>query len=209
MIFGATKWLQCCCTSYSHGRLSTSQFILFGFHTRSLSLLNSHSAHSFASVLSGVSTNSPRSISLPFPVLQNRCPETPVVKVKQILSTKTVHLKRPNTVHWWYLTMPRLLQLCLRFGWYLRPFGPDTTFGHPAITSALRCGLQFRYRRMRHLRRWGPKASWSLRSSMCAQAPHAPLLSPPCTGHSALFVIPGTDLTIFLRVLNLGQTGFS
>ena len=46
MIFEATKWLQCCCTSYSHRQFSTSQFILFRFHTRSLSLLNSHSARS-------------------------------------------------------------------------------------------------------------------------------------------------------------------
>ena len=85
-----------------------------------------------ASVLSGISTNSASSVSLPFAVLRNWCPETPVVRITQVLSTKTVHLK---TVHekspngtLMYLTMPRLLQLCLRFGRYLRPFGPDTTY---------------------------------------------------------------------------------
>ena len=74
-----------------------------------------------ASVLSGISTNSASSVSLPFSVLRNRCPETPVVRVTQ------VPLKRHNGTLM-YLTMPRLLQLCLRFGRYLRPFGPDTTY---------------------------------------------------------------------------------
>ena len=82
---------------------------------------------SFASILSGISTNSPVSVSLPFPVLRNRCRETPVIRVTQVLSTKTVHLKRPNGTLM-YLTMPRLLQLRLWFGRYLRPFGPDTTY---------------------------------------------------------------------------------
>ena len=80
----------------------------------------------FASVLSGFSTTSLFSVFLPFPVLRNTCSETPVARVTQALSTKTVHLKRPNDTLM-YLTMPRLLQLCLRFGRYLRPFGPDTT----------------------------------------------------------------------------------
>ena len=86
----------------------------------------------FASVLSGISTNTPSSVSVPFSVLRNTCPETPVVRVTQVLSTKTVHLKRPNGTLL-YLTMPRLLQLCLRFGRYLRPFGPDTTLIFPKI----------------------------------------------------------------------------
>ena len=50
----------------------------------------------FASVLSGFSTDSAFSVSLPFPVLRNTCPETPVARVTQALSTKTVHLKRPS-----------------------------------------------------------------------------------------------------------------
>ena len=51
----------------------------------------------FASVHSGISTNTLPNVSLPFSVLRNRYPETPVVKVTQVLSTKTVHLKRPNS----------------------------------------------------------------------------------------------------------------
>ena len=50
----------------------------------------------FASVHSGISTNTLPNVSLPFSVLRNRYPETPVVKVTQVLSMKTVHLKRPN-----------------------------------------------------------------------------------------------------------------
>ena len=49
-----------------------------------------------ASVHSGISTNTLPNVSLPFSVLRNKYPETPVVKVTQVLSTKTVHLKRPN-----------------------------------------------------------------------------------------------------------------
>ena len=129
----------------------------FPVHTlrllHTLALASQHTLRvPFASILSGISTSSPISVSLPFSVLRNTCPKTPVVRVTQVLSTKTVHIKRPNDTLM-YLTMPRLLQLCLRFGRYLRPFGPDTTFDHPAISSALRCGLQFRYRRMRRLRR--------------------------------------------------------
>ena len=111
----------------------------FDFPIHTLRLLHSLALASqltlctpFASVLSGISTNSPFRVSLPFPVLRNRCPETPVVRFTQVLSTKTVHLKRPNGTLM-YLTMPRLLQLCLRFGRYLRPFGPDTTLIFPKI----------------------------------------------------------------------------
>ena len=42
----------------------------------------------FASVLSGFSTNTPFSVSLSFPVVQDTCPETPVARVTQALSTK-------------------------------------------------------------------------------------------------------------------------
>ena len=49
-----------------------------------------------ASVHSDISTNTLLNVSLPFSVLRNRYPEAPVVKVTQVLSTKTVHLKRPN-----------------------------------------------------------------------------------------------------------------
>ena len=50
----------------------------------------------FASVYSGISTNTLPNVCLPFSVLRNRYPETPVVKVTRVLSTKTVPLKRPN-----------------------------------------------------------------------------------------------------------------
>ena len=42
----------------------------------------------FASVLSGFSTNTAFSVSLSFPVLSDTCPETPVARVTQALSTK-------------------------------------------------------------------------------------------------------------------------
>ena len=104
----------------------------FPVHTlrllHTLALASQHTLRiPFASILSGISTSSPFSVSLPFSVLRNTWPKTPVVRVTQVLSTKTVHIKRPNDTLM-YLTMPRLLQLCLRFGRYLRPFGPDTTF---------------------------------------------------------------------------------
>ena len=207
MIFETTKWLQCCRASYSHRRLSTFRFILSGFYTRSLSLLNSHCTP-FASVLSGFSTNTALSVSCLFPSFETRVPKRPWPGSRRPFP-RNYPLKKKTGDTLMYPTMPRLSRHCLWFDRYLRSFVHDTTFGHPAITSALRCGLQFRYRRMRRLRRWGPKASWSRRSSMCAQAPHAPAPSPPCIGHSTLFVIPGTDLKIFPRVLNLGQIGFS
>ena len=135
MIFEATKWLQCCRTSYSHGRLSTSRFTLSGFYTRSLSLLNSHSAHllhpsspasqltlctPFASVLSGFSTTSAFSVSLPFFRPSDHVSRNARGQGHAGPFHETTHLKRPNDTLM-YPTMPRLLQLCLRFGRYLRP----------------------------------------------------------------------------------------
>ena len=76
----------------------------FPIHTlqllHSLALASQLTLHTlctlFASVHSGISTNTLSNVSLPFSVLRNRYPETPVLKVTQVLSTKTVHLKRPN-----------------------------------------------------------------------------------------------------------------
>ena len=53
----------------------------------SFALFNSHCT-SFAFVLSGFSANTAFSVSLSFPVLSNTCPETPVAKVTQALSTE-------------------------------------------------------------------------------------------------------------------------
>ena len=42
----------------------------------------------FAFVLSGFSTNTAFGVSLSFPVVRDACPETPVARVTQALSTK-------------------------------------------------------------------------------------------------------------------------
>ena len=97
-MFEATKWLQCCRTSYFHTRLSTSRFTLSGFYTRSLSLLNSHCTP-FASVLSGFSTNTAFNIFLSFPALSRTCPENARGQGHAGLFHETIHLKGPTT-HW-------------------------------------------------------------------------------------------------------------
>ena len=102
-----------------------------------------------------------------FPSFETRVPKRPWPGSRRHFP-RNYPLKKKTEDTLMYSTMPRLSRHCLWFGRYLRPFVHDTTFGHPAITSALRCGLQFRYRRMRRLRRWGPKTSWSRRSSTCA-----------------------------------------
>ena len=100
MIFEATKWLQCCRTSYSHRRLPTSRFTLFGFYARSLSLLNSHSAHLLHPSSPASQLTLPLASLCLFPPYRVRVPKTPVARVMQAFSTKTIHLKRRPTTHW-------------------------------------------------------------------------------------------------------------
>ena len=132
MIFEATKWLQCCRTSYSHGRLSTSRFTLSGFYTRALASQLTLCTP-FASVLSGFSTNSLHTFCIrSLRLLNYLCVSLPFFRPSDHVSRnargqghagpfhETTHLKRPNDTLM-YPTMPRLLQLCLRFGRYLRP----------------------------------------------------------------------------------------
>ena len=70
-------------------------YAAFDFPIHTLLLLHSLALASqltlctlFASVLSGFSTNSAFSVSLSFPVVWNTCPETPVARITQALSTK-------------------------------------------------------------------------------------------------------------------------
>ena len=103
--------------------------------TLALSLLNSHSAHllhpsspasqltlctPFASVLSGFSTTSAFSVSLPFFRPSDHVSRNARGQGHAGPFHETTHLKRPNDTLM-YPTMPRLLQLCLRFDRYLRP----------------------------------------------------------------------------------------
>ena len=69
-------------------------YAAFDFPIHTLRLLHSLALASqltlctpFASVLSGFSTNSAFSVSLSFPVVRDTCPETPVARVTQALST--------------------------------------------------------------------------------------------------------------------------
>ena len=121
MIFEATKWLQCCHTSHSHRRLSTYRFTLSGFYTRSLSLLNSHSAHLLHPFSPASQLPLPLASLCLFPSFGTRVPKRPCP------FHETTHLKRPNDTLL-YPTMPRLSPLCLRFGRYLRPFAHDSTY---------------------------------------------------------------------------------
>ena len=156
MIFKTTNWLQ-----YYHTWLSTSRFILSGFCTRSFSLLNSHCTTSqlthtsWASIpLSFLSSTTYVSRESPWPgsrraFLRNYSLEgpTPHSWIRRRLSSRDIVYGSTDVL------------------------GLLSTILHWAIlqlTSTLRCCLQFRCPRMRHLRRWGPKASWSRRSSMCA-----------------------------------------
>ena len=64
----------------------------FPIHTlrllHSLALASQLTLHAFCIGLSGFSTNTAFSVSLSFPVLSDLCPETPVARVTQALSTK-------------------------------------------------------------------------------------------------------------------------
>ena len=131
----------------------------FDFPIHTLRLLHSLALASqftlctpFASVLSGFSTNTNFNVSFVFSRRSRHVSRNARGQGHAGPFHETIHLKRTDDTLM-YPTMPRLSRHCLRFGRYLRPFVHDTTFGHPAITSALRCGLQFRYRRMRRLRR--------------------------------------------------------
>ena len=111
---------------YFHTWFSTSRFTLFGFYTRSLSLLQSHSAHllhpsSPASQLTLTST----SLCL-FPPFETRVPKRPWPGYAGPFH-ETIHLKRTDDTLM-YPTMPRLSRHCLRFGRYLRPLVHDTTY---------------------------------------------------------------------------------
>ena len=70
-------------------------YAAFDFPIHTLRLLHSLALASqlipctpFASVLSGFSTNTAFSVSLSFPVVRDTCPETPMARVTQALSTK-------------------------------------------------------------------------------------------------------------------------
>ena len=70
-------------------------YAAFDFPIHTLRLLHSLALASqltlctpFASVLSGFSTNTAFNVSLSFPVVRDTCPETPVARVTQALSTK-------------------------------------------------------------------------------------------------------------------------
>ena len=70
-------------------------YAAFDFPIHTLRLLHSLALASqftlctpFASVLSGFSINTAFSVSLSFPIVRDTCPETPVARVTQALSTK-------------------------------------------------------------------------------------------------------------------------
>ena len=127
MIFEATKWLQCCCTSYSHTRLPTSRFTLFDFYTRSLSLLNSHSAHLLHPSSPASQLTLPLASLCLFPSFKTRVPKRPWPWSRRPFP-RNYPLKKKTDDTLMYPTMPRLSRHCLWFGRYLRPFVHDTTY---------------------------------------------------------------------------------
>ena len=110
-------------------------YAVFDFPIHTLRLLHSLALASqftlctpFASVLSGISTNTAFNISLSFPALSRTCPKNARGQGHAGPFHETIHLLKKKTDDTlMYPTMPRLSRHCLWFGRYLRPFVHDTT----------------------------------------------------------------------------------
>ena len=115
MIFEATKWLQSFSTFYSRRRLSTTQF-------KPCPLCTLYTLCTLCTLYTLCTLCTLRTLCTlcSFPFFGTGIPKPPWSRSRSLF-TKIVHLKDP-TVHWCWTV------LCLQFGRYLRPFGPDTTF---------------------------------------------------------------------------------
>ena len=95
-------------------------------YTRSLSLLNSHSAHLLHPSSPASQLTLPLASLCLFPSFGTRVPKRPWPGSRRPFP-RNYPLKKKTDDTLMYPTMPRLSLLCLRFGRYLRPFVHDTT----------------------------------------------------------------------------------
>ena len=111
---------------FSYTRLSTSRFTLSGFYTRSLSLLNSHSAQLLHPSSPASQLTLPLASLCLFPSFETRVSKRPWPGSRRPFP-RNYPLKKKTDDTLMYPTMPRLSRHCLWFGRYLRPFVHDTT----------------------------------------------------------------------------------